>query len=352
MADATNELSRTRPQRSVDNLPEADSEDSEVLKAQIARNRARMGQTIDEIQTRLSPSYLKQQAEESIRETITEKVDQMTHDAEYQARRLRRNTVDTIKENPVPVAMIGIGLGWLLLSGRREEDGYEYQSRRYYATAGDPYYGTYPPEYRGVYREEERGTVDRATDRVAESGQHAREWTENRVQSAQETAGRAADQVQDTAEELARQARVKKDRAAHAVSQQVSEMAEHTKQTANDLQQTARRQARRTKRSMLDTFYENPLAVGVAAVAAGALVGMTLPSTQKEDELMGESRDRLVEEAKATAQQSAQQMQAIAKQAGEAAVDEAKREAKKEEVVQTESQSMESGETTPFSSSM
>jgi ElaB/YqjD/DUF883 family membrane-anchored ribosome-binding protein len=42
---------------------------------------------------------------------------------------------------------------------------------------------------------------------------------------------------------------------------------------------------------------ENPLAVGAAAFALGAVVGLAIPSTRYEGELMGETRDELLKKA-------------------------------------------------------
>jgi hypothetical protein len=38
---------------------------------------------------------------------------------------------------------------------------------------------------------------------------------------------------------------------------------------------------------------ENPLAVGTLAVGVGAAVGLAIPETSKEHEVMGEARDNL-----------------------------------------------------------
>jgi ElaB/YqjD/DUF883 family membrane-anchored ribosome-binding protein len=42
---------------------------------------------------------------------------------------------------------------------------------------------------------------------------------------------------------------------------------------------------------------ENPLAVGAAAFALGAVVGLAIPSTRYEGELLGETRDELLRKA-------------------------------------------------------
>jgi hypothetical protein len=50
--------------------------------------------------------------------------------------------------------------------------------------------------------------------------------------------------------------------------------------------------------SMLD---ENPMALGIAALAAGALIGATLPQTDVENEYLGETRDQMLDSAREVA---------------------------------------------------
>jgi len=45
---------------------------------------------------------------------------------------------------------------------------------------------------------------------------------------------------------------------------------------------------------------ENPLVLGAAAFAVGAVVGLAIPSTDYEGELMGETRDDLLRKAQNT----------------------------------------------------
>jgi hypothetical protein len=87
---------------------------------------------------------------------------------------------------------------------------------------------------------------------------------------------------------------------------------------------------RRAKRTFWQTMEENPLAIGAAAAAAGALIGMALPSTEKENELMGETRDRLVQDATSTAQETLHKVQTVAETTAKTAVTEAKKEAEKQ----------------------
>ena len=59
--------------------------------------------------------------------------------------------------------------------------------------------------------------------------------------------------------------------------------------------------------------------VGAIAVAAGAAVGMALPSTPQEDRLLGETRQNVMETAKETAQEVSEKVQKVAEETQSAA---------------------------------
>ena len=58
--------------------------------------------------------------------------------------------------------------------------------------------------------------------------------------------------------------------------------------------------SRRRLRSMKDTAERNPLGLAVGGVALGFLAGLLLPSTQVEDEQLGEISDEIKDTAKET----------------------------------------------------
>ena len=68
------------------------------------------------------------------------------------------------------------------------------------------------------------------------------------------------------------------------------------------------------------------MAVGVAALALGAAVGLVLPQTERENRLMGEARDSLVEKARGVAQETVEKVQAVAGEAQQAVKDEASKQ--------------------------
>ena len=56
----------------------------------------------------------------------------------------------------------------------------------------------------------------------------------------------------------------------------------------------AGRRNMRAERGIESTLEENPLAIGAVAVAIGAAVGLSLPSSPIEDEWMGDAMERLL----------------------------------------------------------
>jgi len=68
---------------------------------------------------------------------------------------------------------------------------------------------------------------------------------------------------------------------------------------------------------------ENPLTVGALAVGVGAAVGLAVPQTGQEHEVMGEARDTLVEKAQEKVDEAQQKVQRVAEEAQSAAQGEA-----------------------------
>jgi hypothetical protein len=66
---------------------------------------------------------------------------------------------------------------------------------------------------------------------------------------------------------------------------------------------------------------ENPLLVGAAAVLAGPAVGASLPETGRENELMGETRDSVVDRAQEAAREAASAVREVAGEAVEKVTD-------------------------------
>ncbi|HET7570654.1 MAG TPA: DUF3618 domain-containing protein [Gammaproteobacteria bacterium] len=73
-------------------------------------------------------------------------------------------------------------------------------------------------------------------------------------------------------------------------------------------------------------LHEQPLVVGALGIALGAALAASLPSTETEDRMLGEARDKVVEKATEVGQEQAEKLKSTAHAASEAARQEADRE--------------------------
>ena len=212
------------------------NQEADQIRAEIQDTRAEMSQTINEIQERLSPDHLMGQVKETVREATIGKVERVMEtigEVTEPAREAMSRAGSTIKEagtsvgysvlkNPIPIALIGLGVGMLWMKSRRG-NGYDYSRT-------------------GMQRPRR-----------------------------QNLGGDTLDQVKESAGDL--------------VSSRFGQM-----------------------------LRDNPLAVGAVAMAAGTAVGLALPSTQLENEYIGETSERLVDKAQEVARGAIDKVQDTARQ--------------------------------------
>lgn len=273
------------------------------IRESIEQTRADMSETIDELQERLSPSHLKEQVKEhvieqyeqakhTVREATIGKVQDMVERVSDTVYETRRSIADTISANPIPSALVGIGLAWLWVN-RRGDSGSA--TARY----GDRQSARADEEMPRRYGSGGRPRL------AQQSGGETWERTTEATRSLASKAGNAvsgmAGQVQETASNLAGKA---KDTVSGAVDQ--------AQETAAYLADQAQYQARRVEQRFNEALRESPLAVGAVALALGTAVGLAVPQTRKENEWMGEARDSLVGKAQSVAQDAMDQVQQVA----------------------------------------
>jgi ElaB/YqjD/DUF883 family membrane-anchored ribosome-binding protein len=264
-------------------IDEVEVDRVEVTRVEIERTRADMSETVDAIQDRLSPQNLKEQAKDRVKEATVAR-----------AREARSGIVDTVKANPLPAALTGIGLGWLLVSARQQGSAppryraEDYRVTNEYAPVADKYLPQDRTE--GAEGSSAGEPLGRARDKVGETATHAQDKAGDLAGRAQDKAGDLGSRAQDRASRLGNQ---------------------------------ARHQARRAGGGFQRMLNENPLTVGALAVGTGAAIGLAIPETSKEHEVMGEARDTVVEKAQEKAQDAQQRVQRVAEEAQGAAQQEA-----------------------------
>ncbi len=285
-----------------------------VIRAEIVETRERMSDTLDEIGERLNPHVIREQVTERVKDGIRDatigRVEHMARSAGDRLSETRSSMADTIRDNPIPAAMVAVGLGWLMWNGRsaREADtgargvyggryaaGYPYGGANRYTGAADysgEYAGAYGAGYAGAGLESsggDRGAMERARERAGEAGSAVREHAHHLA----DRAGEAVDTVSERAHDVA------------------SGIASRTRRGAGRVE---------------DGFYANPLAMGAVAAAVGLAAGLAAPVTDREVELLGDARDQLVDRVKDAAHEVADKAQTVAARTA----DEAKSAAREE----------------------
>ncbi len=100
-------------------------------------------------------------------------------------------------------------------------------------------------------------------------------------------------------------------------------MSDQARDQASRLGDKTRYQARRAGDGFQRMLRENPLAVGTLAVGVGAAIGLAIPETSKEHEVMGKARDTVVDKAQEKVEETQQKVQQVAEEAQSSAQQEA-----------------------------
>jgi hypothetical protein len=304
------------------------TEGTTEIRAGIEETRAEMSETIEAIQERLNPEHLKEQVKDQVREQFQEakatvreatigKAEDMARNVGDTLDEARYGLMETIRQNPVPAALVGIGLGWLFMN--RQSAPYRRYSRyndqaRYYRE-GQPHYGdrqgytgrtsayadTYGTSWADQGEYGAKGTLHRVQEKAGNVVNRAQEKVGTLADRTQETVGTIADRTQDTVGNVVSQAQ-----------ETASAVASQTQEAVGYIADQAQYQAQRVEDRFQHALHENPLAVGAVALAIGTAVGFSLPQTQRENELLGEARDTLIDRAQEVAQDTLEKVQQVA----------------------------------------
>jgi hypothetical protein len=295
--------------RGVHRESEATHDDtSAAAREDIELTRAEMSSTIDAIQDKLDPELLSEQAKDTahdvtdyaireakeaareitdhallqareavrdasgqaklaLREATIGKVEHMAHIATNTAGGWRQGVMDTIRANPMPAAVVGLGVGWMLLNR---------------------------PSSSSRHASGAQQAVPRVTDRT------------------QAKAGEVVDQVQDTAAGVM-------DQVQGAANQAVDQVQE----TGGEIVEQVQLQTSRAQSFLQQQLEEKPLIVGAVAVAVGGVLAGMVRSTPLEDQLLGRAHDQVMQAAQEVTQDTMQKVGRGVDQAQRAAADEA-----------------------------
>jgi len=304
------------------------SEEIAVTRVEIEQTRVELGDTLDAIKEKLNPQILMEQAKDTVREAtigraqdaVGQAVDNVKETvagaadsakaAMSNAGEATRGTgtmiIETIKENPMPAAITGLGLAWLWMS-----------ARQHHAAP------SYPRRYTEQYGYTERPTAQlygQNWDRTGyqEQGLYPEPGP---IDQAKASASRMAGQVQDQASDLGRRVQDKVGEVSDRVQDQASQIGGQVQDTMSDLGSRAQYQARHASDQFGRMLQESPLAAGAIAMALGAGLALAMPMTPQENRLMGDARDQLVDKAQDAVEGVAQSAQNAVQDAVHDAVD-------------------------------
>jgi hypothetical protein len=316
------------------------------IEREIEEERASLTGTLDELQNRFS-------------------FDRMTTEASHymraQSGEIMHAFSRAVRENPMAVAITGVGIAWMILGARRnggsdyraqgygseaydawdEDDGYgdgddtfagsdDYStstvgssSYAYRSGTEDRYAGGFYDEgggrrsgFSGTLREDDPDWVRGYADVVGssddmdetgyggESGDYPASSSSSSGERMKDGFRRAGDRLRHGAEGRIEKAKRRlsrlRERLAHG-TEDFSEESRHRVVAAREKAMEARhrlsREWDRRSRTAVNAFDRQPLAAGALAFAAGAAIAAALPRTRIEDEYLGDYSDRLMEDA-------------------------------------------------------
>lgn len=220
---------------------------SAELEREVEDARGRIDQTVEALKDKMQPR---------------EVFDEATKMMGGASNKVLTTAVEQLRENPIPIALIGLGVAWLAIS----------QTRRPATGAAAYQAGGYYPTYEG-YDEEES-----LRQRVAAKADAAKAKL---AASAEKAKAKLADAQHHAADGVS-QARGKVGEYAHVAQEKAGEYSRAARQRFDE------------------TLDSEPLVIGAIGLAVGAAIGAALPSTPVERRYIGPARTKVADRAKAS----------------------------------------------------
>lgn len=296
----------------------SDHRTSAEIERELEQERADLAETLDDLKGKFSLDALFRQSADQFRE----------HGGEIGASLSR-----SVRDNPMAVALTGIGLAWLVLgdrsgSGSRSDRGDPYRSRDRSLSDG---YDSRPAPTRGLAGAYETPNWARDAEDFGDDSQtggtgfgaRARAGFDKAGEAASDASHTARDRMHSTAETARDRAASLRDRLAEGTEDLTEEGRARViaaRQKVHDARDAAMSQARKGQARATDLFEEQPLIAGALALAVGAAIGAALPRTRFEDEHFGEQSDAMMRDAERIFSEEREKVSAVAG----AAMDEAR----------------------------
>ncbi|GHC26185.1 hypothetical protein GCM10010082_19130 [Kushneria pakistanensis] len=266
------------------NQDQQDTRSPEEIEADINKTRSHLDDTLSDFQERFSSDSMMHSAMEYVKSDS--------------ARDYFSNLGRSVRDNPMPAALIGVGIGWLIYSSNSDSKSGDVptsfndkrQKRARHAAAE-----TTPQthEYDELYDEplfdeplySEGASIDQHR-RGQSSGSSDSGGLRQRASDALHNVGDKARNMKGGAGERAQN-----------MKSGAGDRMQRMKQGSSDRLGNASSKARDAGSWISDMAHDNPVAAGALGLAAGALLGSLIPTSRAEQRAMGETRDQLVDRA-------------------------------------------------------
>jgi ElaB/YqjD/DUF883 family membrane-anchored ribosome-binding protein len=268
---------------------------SAEIEREVEATRSGLHRTLEELRDRASPGQLFEQAVDYARSSG--------------GAEMMRNLGQAVRDNPLPLLLVGAGVGWLMYSGGNRagissrSHGMRQLAPPMPAGARDQTHGGMETAGGASMTERMSGAAGSAAGRVGDTAGKLRDSATGAASRAGETAGSAYRSAADAAGS-----------AAESVSATAASAAERLSDAGQGARDRLGRLGDDAREGIGWMLREQPLVLGAIGVAVGAAIGALLPGTEAEDRLMGETRDRLADQARSKAQEGYER---VAETAGE-----------------------------------
>jgi hypothetical protein len=284
-----------------------ENKSSAELEREVEQQRNRVEQRIGEIKDRLSPGQL-----------LDEALSYTRHGGAHFASNLGQQ----ISANPLPAALAGVGLAWLIAStasGNNQSSGttaqphtdYDYYPYANIKTGGLKRISHSADESGEWWSEFETSGGDRYKAKSNSLGERAGHFTDqagkmfsgfidetgNRVRDFQDEAGNRLSDAQGWANHSWHDLRDSIGAGLGSVGSAARHAASGLASGTRHLGGTMQNQTDQMTRQIVSLFDQQPLIAGALAFAAGAALGAALPHTEQEDQLIGKQADKVRKQA-------------------------------------------------------
>lgn len=278
------------------------------LEDEIRASRARLDGTVDALRdrmARLAPRTLPRTLMERTMKHTYSPIDrdpygEPTRNVERHQPRRSSSVMGSVSSNPIPLALVGIGLGWLALSST----GYD----RRIARSGPVRAVRHRAEDAADYA---RDTLASATDSVRHAASSAYESASDAVSDAYDSASDAVSGAYESA--------------SNAVGGASDRVSNHLPPAPRGGLHVGERMHGVTS-SVWEMVEDHPVVAGALGIALGAAIGAALPGTRYENRWVGEYADEAGERAKTLALDALDRGTRAAQATAQATVEAAKEE--------------------------